>query len=322
MPTYCNITTDLQDVFSRIEEYQAKEIIENWTNVSGTIYKKAGTGHVAMVFWNGTKLTAGTTTSPSAGQYYYDSSNDVLYVNNSADPASHTVEVGTDWTTFKTTMRNRAQMIVDAYLNTVYTTPLLPRDRKTHDANAYYEWFIIEATACLTCSFIIKRVRPNDPNGALLFKRAINPDPQPGESKGILDMIKAGELVRQDQITAREVGNWSIFAASANTVTDSPQLMGTYTGSMYKVWRIQIDTGGAPGTGTYKVSYDGGTTWDLTVQDMKDADNDEYRMSIADGIYIYWPNITWVVDEYWDVELYPMSDSADISKIGSIRIYR
>jgi len=320
MPAYCNITTDLQDVFSRIEEYQAKEVVKNWTLVSSTIYKKAGTGFVSMVFWNGTQLVAHTTSSVTAGRFYYDADVDILYVNNSADPDdSNIVEAGVDWDGFKTIMRNRAMEIVDSYLNKKYTTPLVPRDDKTHSSGYYYEWPIVEATACITCALIIKRVSPNDSNGVNLFKRAINPRPGTDENIGLLDMYIAGELARQDEITPREVGNWAIYAKSTNTGSDSPQIRGTYTGSYYRKWVVKVDTGGAPGTGTYKVSYDNGSTWDLTTQDMKD--DKDFEMYIANGIYIYWPNVTYTLNDEWRIELYPLSSSTQ-SKVGSMRITR
>jgi hypothetical protein len=154
------------------------------------------------------------------------------------------------------------------------------------------------------------------------MRRAINYNPEPGGEKGIINKLIDGDIVLQDQITARETGNWNIYAGSSNTVTYQPILIGLYNGSQYKRWRVQIDTGGAVGTATYKVSYDGGTTWDLTLQPTKDAANDEYRMYIGDGIYVYWPETTWVLNEYWTVELFPMTDTASGVKVSSITMSR
>ena len=88
------------------------------------------------------------------------------------------------------------------------------------------------------------------------------------------------------------------------------------------IWRIMIDTGGALGTATYKVSYDGGANYDLTVQPTKDDTADTIRFLISRGIYVRFPETTWVADEYWDLELFPSTDVADNASIFSIGMYR
>ena len=318
MPDYCNITTDLQQVFSRIEDYQAKEILTNWTLDIGTIYYKQGTGYVAKVWWNGVALEAATAYPPSDGEFSFVADDDTLYVNNYADPDDAEVLAGEDWDSFKTINRDKAQQMVDAYLNAKYATPLIPRSRKLHDS-ADYEYPIVRATALCTCFLIINRVNPNDPNADKLYKEFYNPNPDIGEPKGIINQLLDGDMVLQDQISSREIGNWNIYPNASNSVDNSPILIGKYTGSQYKVWRIQVDGAGAPSAGTFKVSYDGGNDWNLTEKDMVDTDNDKYRINIADGIYIYWPDVSYSVGDYWDVELFPQSDTASYAQITSFK---
>ena len=50
-------------------------------------------------------------------------------------------------------------------------------------------------------------------------------------------------------------------ARSANGFDGSVYSGGTYTGSADKTYTVRIASGGAPGTATYEVSDDGGTTW-------------------------------------------------------------
>lgn len=321
--TYCNTTTDLKSVFVGIEKYQHKERIKEWTNVSGTIYKKPGTGYQEVVFWEGTQLTAGTNTTPTAGQYYYDSDKDILYVNNSLDPDDdHIVEAGPDWDAFKEVCRNQAQEIVDGYMNKVYETPLRPRSTNDHVTTVYYEYPIVRATAALTCYLIISSVNPMDANADALYKIAINPDPQEEEQKGILNQYADGDLVRQDQTSPRELGKWNIKPYASNTVSVWPQFFGTYSGGIYKEWKVQIDTAGVVGTATYKVSFDGGTTFDFTLQKTFDSNGDEHRMYIADGVYVYWPVATYGLNDYWMLYLQPVNDEVEVSKAGTIRVTR
>ena len=45
---YCNLTTDLTDLFFRLEDLNLKSVLENWTATSGQTYtyEKEGVGYV------------------------------------------------------------------------------------------------------------------------------------------------------------------------------------------------------------------------------------------------------------------------------------
>ena len=326
MPDYCNITTDLQRVFAKIEDYQARERLDNLTVLSGTVYKQNGTGYVSGVFWDGEPLEkASSEPSPLSsldeGAFWYVEDTDTLYINNGDTVSGHIIEAAEDWDSFKTAQRNKAMQMIDAYLNNLYVTPLIPRTRKLHDS-ADYEYPIVRATALYTCYLIIARVNKRDPNAIALLKEFYNPDPGPDEQKGIINQLLEGTLVLQDQISVREVGHWNVYPGSSNSVDVTPIFSGMYTGAGYRVWRIQIDTGGAVGTATFKVSYDGGTSWDLTGQSTRDTDNDKQRVSINSGISAYFPDATYTAGDYWDLELFPISDTAGMARIKSITAIR
>lgn len=323
MASYCNITTDLQKEFSRIEDYQGAEILENWTSHSGDIYKKTGIGDIELIWVDGVKYTDNEAIPDGDAEFWFDADTQTLYlqIGSGLNPANYTVENKPEWEALKTAVRNEAMEVLDAYMNKKYSTPLLPRSSRNHTTDTF-EIPIRKACAALTCAFLIQRIDPDDPNWMMLYKRAYNDSPEEGESKGIINQYLDGDLAREDDITPREVGNWNVFADSGNTGTYNPVLFGTYNSSGYREWLIEIDTGGAIGTATFKVSYDGGTTWDLTAQDTHDASEDEYRMYINAGIYAYWPNSTWTLADKWTVKLYPLSDTATDAGIGSIRVTR
>ena len=320
---YCDITNDLQRAFSRIEDYQYKEIIEAWESEGSNIYSKNGTGYVGNVYVDGTMYTEGSNITPSAGEWYYSEDTDKLYIHitGDADPANYQIEAGEDWDAYKTVMRNKAMQMVDAYLNSKYVTPLAPRMRKLHDT-AEYEYPIVYATALCTCWLIGSRVAPHDQTIRALYKQFYNPNPEIGETKGIINQLVDGDMVLQDQISVREAGGWNIYPYSSNSVTVYPIFSGEYTGNKEMIWRIQIDTAGEIGTATYKVSYDGGSNWDLTGQKTKDDDNNKIRFFIASGVWVRFPAETYSEGDYWDLELFPLSDTATNAKIGSIRGYR
>jgi len=329
---YCNVTTDLTDVFPDIERYQEKQILEGWVAVTGqaNTYAVFGTGQINMVFDNQVQLSLKTsiaTVQAAAGSWWYDSDNDVVYVHatdsdNLATVAQTTtlIEGGEDWDTLKDNMRDKASQFMDSVLNTRYPTPLMPRQIKTHDT-ADYEYPIVRACALLTCAFLAKRRNPADKNGIMLFEEAWLPVPEPDQQKGWLNQIKDGEIVLQDQISAREVGSFNVYPESGITTTAYTWFMGEYTGSTYQRWRVQIDTAGAIGTATWKLSYNGGTTWDLTTQATFDTNNSDRRIHISGGIYAIFYG-TYGDGDYYDVEVFPLTDDVGVPKIGNARAYR
>ncbi|KPK95793.1 hypothetical protein AMJ80_03525 [bacterium SM23_31] len=329
---YCNVTTDLTDVFPDIERYQEKFILEGFVAVSGqaNTYAVYGCGQINMVFDNDVQLTEKTsiaTVQANAGSWWYDSDNDVVYVHatdsddlTSTAQSTTLITSGEDWDTLKDNMRDKSMQFMDSVLNSRYTTPLMPRLIKTHDT-ADYEYPIVRCCALLTCAFLAKRRTPTDPNGERLFKEAWNPDPEPGEQKGWLNQLRDGDMVLQEQISGREIGGFNIYPKSDNTATAYVWFLGKYTGAQYERWRLQIDTAGAIGTATWKLSRDGGTNWDLETQDTFDTTDNSRRILIYAGIYAVFYG-TFGEGDYWDIEVFPMSDSATVSKIGSIELER
>lgn len=322
MADYCNVTTDLTDVYPSIDDFQLKERVEEWTIASGQTYTyyKGGTGQVNQVFEDDLQMTVQTSIAnveANAGSYYYDSDNDVLYIQTTGTdiPTDYLIEIGEDWDSFKTRMRDKAQQIIDAYLNTRYSTPLMPRINQDHDSTAF-EYPIVRATSLYTCYLIVNRRNPGSEDALKLLTEVYNHE----EPKGIIKQILDGDLVLQDQISPREAGKWNIRVGSSNS-TELLLLRGSYTGSSFEKWKLVIDGAGAPGTATYKLSYDNGGTYDYTSQDTRD-DGDSLYVDLGYGLYAYFPASTYSVDDEWTIDLFPLDADVQGAKAVSIAMER
>lgn len=329
MADYCNITTDFQRAYSNIEHFQHLDIIESWAKTSGqtNVYEKHGTGYNEMVFEDGTQLTIKTSVADvdsNASSFYYDGNVDKLYIHTSGSdaPSGYTIEYGEDWDAFKTVCRDDAQEMLDSLLNNKFETPLAMRSRDTHNTASNYNKWIVMAAAKLACYLIISRDDPASEIAEALYKAVDNPNPDDGEMKGIVQRLYDGDIVLEDQVSVRESGGWNVYPDSSNTVTVRPVFSGEYTGTTEMLWRIQIDTAGALGTATYKVSYDGGSNWDLTLEKTKDDTKNQIRFYIASGVWVRWPAATYVKDEFWDLELFPITDEVSSAKVGFIPVKR
>ena len=324
MADYCNTTTHLQRVLTNLEQYQHMDVLAGWTLDSGVTYSKFGTGSSPMVFEGGNQYVEKSsiaTVEATSSTFWYDSSVDKLYIHTSDDtaPSNFQIEYGEVWETLKTAKRDEAQVDVDSYLNKMYRTPLMPRTVLSHNSDEF-DSVIVRATALFTVSKIVERTDPD--LGRDLWNQAINFDED--LPKGILNELLDGDRVLADQISSREPTSYNVrqFNASNSTAIE-PVFSGTYTGSYYEVWRLQIDTSGAPGTSTWKLSTDGGASFDPTLQKTFDTNVANRRVLIRSGVYAFFP-VTLTSGDWWDLEVFPLSDSSSVvgAKIGNIKLSR
>lgn len=324
--TYCNVTTDLTNAYREIDRYKGYFELDStrWSVYSGSVYVQYETGYVSALFENGVPLTAVSSIANvnSERKYFYDSTNDALYVycTSGANPNTKTIEAGETWNSFKTTCRNDAQEMLEGFLRSKFITPfqkvLSPRTSYNSES---YDFEIRHATALLTCYLIIKRLNPDDKIADKLFKEVYNPDPEPEEVKGIVQQIIDGDVVLNIQQANRLAGGYNVYEGASNSGTGNIIVTGTYVGSQKEIWTVTIDNAGAVGTATFKFSRDGGTTWDLTSQDTKD--DSVRRIHVADGIYIEFVG-TFSLNDTWQIELFPLDEKTEISQFHSIRVER
>lgn len=307
-PTYCNVTTDLTDVFQQIEEYASTRFpLKNFEiySTGGSIYRAYNTGDVDKLYQDGLRLTevSAVASVTSVSKWYYDSTNDILYMrsSDSADPDTHEIEKGIDWVTFKTRTRNKAQDEIDGMLDAKYPRPL-PQMRQYHSTDHHFDIGIVKACALLTCANILKSFGAFDIGDKLMSEVSNN------EKTGIVDKYNKGEMRLWFETTPDELGKWNIEADSSNVCEGFIELTGKYGGSddiddvlidwdlEDETWLIQIDGAGATGTAKFKWSRDNGSNWEATLQ----TTNYEW-ISLSAGISVrFWDNAgTFTVGDKW-----------------------
>jgi hypothetical protein len=304
--------------------------LEDFAAVSGqaNTYRINNTGYVEQVFDDGDQLTEKTsiaTVQATAGTWWWDSDIDALYVHatGSDDLTATTIPhitSGVDWDDFKDRMRDAAMEEMDTMLGRRYPVPLIPRLIKHHSSNDY-EAPIRQLCAMLTCRNIIRRMNPTAPMAAKLEKMIYNPDPLEGEVKGMMNKLVDGDWIRQDEISPREVGAFNVVVGASNVGAGYVWFLGKYRGAKHEWWRLQIDTLGAPGTATYKLSLDQGSNWDWTTEETFNTDNNDRRIHLARGVYAIFFG-TFAVNDIWDIEVFPSSDVSSVAKISSTEIIR
>jgi len=330
---YCNITTDLSDQIPDIGRYMERRILRPFFAVAGNAntYGCRSQGQTNMVFDDGEALTLKTsiaTVQATAGTWWYDVTVDTVYVHakgsDTLTTATITIEAGEDWDGLLTRFNNRAYNRVNNYLNSVLPTPVPPRLIR-HENTDDYDSVLIEANALLTCYYIIRRRATDDALAEKLAKMVWNSNLATGEEKGLLNQLRDGDIVLTDQITARETGSFNYWPDGSNT-TDTPLwIYGLYTGETYQRWRLEFDNTAATGTATFKLSRDGGTTWDLEAQDTFDSTDDDRRMPLLSGLSAIFDPDTgndYTDGDFWTIEVFPQDDIVGVDKIGNARAWR
>jgi len=278
-PKYCNTTTDLTDSYAQIEEYASTR----WPlkdfevySAGGSIYRTENAGRVEKLYEDGEALTSVSAIASvsAASKYYYDATNDILYVraSDSNDPDTHEMEKGFNWSVMKTRARDKAQDEVDGMLDARFPRPI-PQARQYHATDYMYDIGLVKSCALLTCANILSSF--GDFEAAAALRLQVN---NPENENGLIDKYNKGSMRFSWEVTPDELGHYDIEAASANTGDGFIELYGKYGGSEDiddplvqwdledEVWLIEIDTAGATGTATFKWSRDNGTTFQATLQ--------------------------------------------------------
>jgi len=303
---YCNILDDLQSVFKDIESFQGNDTLVTWGLDSGSTYSKYNTGHVGAVWENGVSLgtekTSIATVEAAAGSWWWDSTNDILYVHasDSADPDTHTMTahgVGI-WSAYKQRMVDRASEEFESMLNNKYPLPL-PFARRSYEG-LNYDSNIVEAVACLTCAKIIKARDPDNSLADKLYRRVWDEE----NGRGI------GWFYYK--------GIWSFsFEATQDEFDGNLKRTVIGTGSTGRIWvagrgsrgnrrkvALIITTAGAPGTAVYKISSDNKTTW---TENLEVLPYHNYQ-HLIDDIYLKFEGTFSITDNADEWELNSLGD--------------
>jgi hypothetical protein len=316
---YCNTSTDLYRVYPRIEEFKEQRSVRGWVVHGGSVYKKGNVGFGDTLLENNIIMAnAGSIAAITAGKMYYDSATDVLYVQAASGLPTATTNAylwGTDWDDLKDWAVTHAVDLIDALLDKKFPIPI-PESSKASSAQRW-DGPLVDATAYMAVSLIAARREPPkfDTQGT-----ATNiPAELQANAERIIGKYNSGDYLFSWEVSTDEIGGCEITADSSNTSTAFLQLRGQYTGSEDATWIIQVVTGGALGTATYKLSVDNGVTFDTAVTTV----STHAWQDLADSIEVQWFDrgggaLSFIADDKWEIEVKPLTTSQNRSKIGSI----
>ena len=301
--TYCT-HRDLKDVFPQIDEYDVKTPIYGWVVVSGSKYAAHNSGLVTQLFVDGESLGSAQSAHTDLnveGEWFYNSTDDVLYYYSASTPADKLMEAGELFSTLITRIIKNASRYFDSRVDA-----RLPRDQ-WKDKEGNYDYLVVRSTALIAAYFLVNSREPGNPISEQLFE----------EVNFNLDRINTGQVKLSYQVSS-DASKGILREVTAPQNANPLHIVdtrGDYYGT-YDLLKIIVSTGGAIGTGKFDVY--GADADNLKATKIVDADiiNGRYQ-TITGGLQIRFAgkddsSVSTANDE-WELEEFGRYESMDES---------
>ena len=318
--SYSNTTTDLEYFVPDIQAFDRKIVITNWQTYASNIYLAGSTGTMDEVFRDNVNLGSAESALSDLtedGEWFYDSTNDNLYLYSSSNPiTNHTIEGGRSFSTLKTLAVARGAEFIRQYIN----RPIHKRAGVGTQgiSGESYDDGIIKSNSALACADI---VRPYDPDRAdYLQNLAYN-----AENNGMLDKIKSGEVsLWHDKTMRHNQGIVRRKSVNSNTTANIIDVRGQATAD--DLILVKITSGGTftKGTANTSITYSVFTGDDTGLQVKEVLSNeiiDGDFQTCAHGLKIQFSTGVLTTNDEWEIECSGTTPEAG-SPVKSITLER
>ena len=309
--TYCT-ERDLKDIFPEVDSYDTKTPVYGWVVVSGDKYGAHNSGLVTQLFVNGESLGAAQsahTDLNTEGEWFYNSTDDVLYYYSASNPNDKLMESGELFSTLKTRYMKNASEFLDSRLDGT-----LPRERfKDQDGN--YDYIIVRTSALISAVFLIRSHDPTSEVASALWDEATDS----------IDKINKGETKLSWQVTQSD-SQGTVREVSVSGALRIVDTRGHYVG-VYDRIKVKVITGGAIGTSTYSVWTSGSDK--LGIHEgaqvvTAETINGDYQ-PLAGGLQIRFAGDKTdeaTADDEWEIEVTGKYEAVDNARPKTIKMTR
>ena len=314
--TYCT-DRELKDVYPHVDDFDTKVAVYGWVVVSGDKYAAHNSGLVTQLFVNGESLgdAQGAHTDLNVeGEWFYNSTDDVLYYYTASNPNDKLIEAGEDWVTLKTRYRENASRYLESKID-----KNLPREQ-FKDKDGKYDYVITRTTALLAVSFLIRSHDPTSEVATSFWEEANNEIVNLNEGKSTLAWMTTADgskgIVRESSVSGslRIVDTRGRYHGIYDRIGVKISLAGAIGTAKYSVWRGDSDNLGCE-------KMNNGDTADTA----DEVINGQYQ-TLSGGLQLRFAGDTAdtaTLADKWEVEVsgfYEVVDNA--SSMRSVRMTR
>ena len=260
---YASIS-DLTKYFGRVSDFDSKVQIYP-TLTSGNLHLFRDSGYVSQLFVNGEEIAAAQSTSgavDSNGEWFYASgTNQVEYYNSNFSSTTineQMFEAGVDFTSFLEQALVDASLELHNYLDMRFSTPL-EKNRQV-DLNTIsnsgvkcseYDPIIIKSVCYIASANLIRAKEGASEEADYYYALVTNP-----ERTGLLDKLNDGIFKLSIEVDANDKKG-SIRYRTISGTMDLVELSGEYSGELFDLLKVEIETGGQYGASSFKVWHFG-----------------------------------------------------------------
>ena len=299
--TYCT-QRDLEDVYPHLDEFDSKDPIYGWVVDSGSRYRADNCGLVTQLFADGKHLGSAQSSSgavDTAGEWYYDSTNDVVYYHSSSDPNDNLMEAGEDFATLITRIMKNASRYVDSRIDRT-----VPRDA-FKDKEGNYDYFLIRTVSLVAIYFLLNSHTP----GSEVAEKFL------AEVTFNIDQINEGKTKLSYQVSSDSSQGVvrEVVAPQNSNALHIVDTRGNYSG-VYDLMKVVITTGGAIGTAKFDL-YIGDDTGLKNSQQLTGELITGTYQHIGNGLQIRFAgkndsSVATANDE-WEIEVFGVYETLD-----------
>ena len=310
-PIYCT-HKELKRVFPQLDEFDQKTPIYGWVEVTTNKYAAHNSGSVTQLFVNGESLGSAQSAHTDLnveGEWFYNSTDDVLYYYSASTPIDKLMESGELFTTMVTQFRTDASRYIDSRLD-----PKLPKNQ-LKDKNGNLDYMIVRTTALYAAAFMVRTKDPTSDMAAALMLEADNNVQLLNEGRAALSWQNTGDA---SQGVLRDV-----------TYTDGqirPVDFRGRAGSVdYDLVKVKIGTGGVIGTATYSVWVKDSDGLKQNQVITNEKITGDYQ-TLAYGLQVRFSGTTdtseATANNEWEVEVRGYNEEVDTADLKGIKMTR
>ena len=310
-PIYCT-HKELKRVFPQLDEFDQKVPIYGWVEVTSNKYAAHNSGSVTQLFVDGESLGSAQSAHTDLnveGEWFYNSTDDVLYYYSASTPIDKLMEAGELFTAMVTQFRTDASRYIDSRLD-----PKLPKNQ-LKDKNGNFDYMIVRTTALYAAAFMVRTKDPTSDMAAALMLEADNNVQLLNEGRAALSWQNTGDA---SQGVLRDV-----------TYTDGqirPVDFRGRAGSVdYDLVKVKIGTGGVIGTATYSVWVKDSDGLKQNQVITNEKITGDYQ-TLAYGLQVRFSGTTdtseATANNEWEVEVRGYNEEVDTADLKGIKMTR
>ena len=238
----------------------------------------------------------------NSGEWYYNESDDELMVYSTTDPNDDLYEVGVDQNTFLNQALTDGALELHNLLDMRFSTPVekskqIDLDTTVVAVEEEYDPIIIKSNCYITIANLIRAKDGQSEEADYFYSLVTN-----SERTGLIDKLNDG-IYKLSYETDANDKKGKIKYRSVSGTMDIVEVAGTYSGELYDLIKIEIESTGAYGVATYKTHYYGSDKIYGTTSGTDVITGGLQELEGGGGIYVRFQGASATDGDIWELEV-------------------